>query len=321
MSHPSASLVDIGDGVAAFVVHSKMNAIDTQILEFGFKALDKVKSDFEGMVVGNEHDSAFSAGANLKDLLTHIDNKNFTAIDGMLQTFQAFNQMMKYASFPTVSAIHHLALGGGCEIGLHTATQILAGETYSGLVEAGVGLLPAGGGCKELAIRAHELAAMGENADPMPFLQRAFMLIGMAKVSTSGFDAIQMGLYPHTAEISLSADHLLLRAKTKVKQMAQGGYIAKTPDKRVKVIGDPGIQTFKMMLYNMVQGGMISQYDAVIGEKIATIICGGNVDGGELVTESFLLKLERELFVDLCRNQQTRDRIDHMLKVGKPLRN
>jgi 3-hydroxyacyl-CoA dehydrogenase len=321
MSHPSVSLVDIGDGVAAFVIHSKMNAIDTQILEFGFKALDQVKKNFLGMVVGNEHGTAFSAGANLKDLLVNIDNKNFKAIDGMLQTFQAFNQMMKYASFPTVSAIHHLALGGGCEIGLHTAAQILAGEVYSGLVEAGVGLLPAGGGCKELAIRAYDLAAMGENADPMPFLQRAFMLIGMAKVSTSGFDAIQMGLYPQTAEVSLSADHLILRAKTKVQQMALGGYIPKIADRKIKVIGDPGVQTFKMMLYNMVQGGMISKYDGVIGESIATILCGGNVDGGELVSESYLLKLERDLFVDLCRNQQTRDRIDHMLKVGKPLRN
>ncbi len=230
-------------------------------------------------------------------------------------------QLLKYAPFPVIACPHGLTLGGGCEVSLHADTQLVAGETYAGLVEVGVGLIPAGGGTKELALRAYDLAAMGERTDPMSFLQKAFMLIGMAQTSTSGYEAIEMGLYPNTAKTTLSKDRQTAQAKFLAIEALQMGYRTPTPRTGIKVEGDPGIQTFKLMLYNMVQGLQISEYDAFLGEKIATILCGGEVDRGTLVDEQFFLDLERNIFVDLCKNQKTEARIEHMLKTGKPLRN
>ena len=185
----------------------------------------------------------------------------------------------------------------------------------------GVGLIPAGGGTKELALRAYELMGLTERGDPMPFLQRAFMLIGMAKTSSSGHEAIEMGLFPATTKVSLSRDHLTERAKRLALGLVSEGYVPRSPATCIKVVGDPGIQTFRMMLYNMVEGKQISPYDAVIGEKIATVLCGGEVDSGTVVDEQWFLDLERRVFLELCQQKNTADRIEHMLKTGKPLRN
>ncbi|MGE0172277.1 MAG: 3-hydroxyacyl-CoA dehydrogenase/enoyl-CoA hydratase family protein [Oligoflexales bacterium] len=321
LSTPSVSLVDIGDGVACLTFHSKMNAVNTEILNFGFKAVDHVAKNFDGMLIANENDSAFSAGADLKEITSFIEKSDWNSIESMLKNFQGLTQAVKFAPFPTVACAHDLVLGGGCEFAMHTSRQIVAGETYAGLVEIGVGLLPAGGGTKELAIRAYNYAAMGEKADPMPFLQKAFFLIGMAKVSTSGYEAVEMGLLPNTATVTLSKDHLVHRGKLRLLNILEVGYEPRSAETRIQVVGDPGIQTFKMILYNMVQSRLISEYDAFIGEKIATILCGGPVDSGQLVTEAYLLQLERDLFVELCHQKKTQDRILHMLKTGKPLRN
>lgn len=320
LSNKSASVLDLGDGIACLTFHSKMNAIDNNIIEMTQKAIACVDTQFAALVIANEGE-AFSAGANLKQILEAIDKKDFTSIENLLRNFQGTMQLLKYAPFPSISCPHSLTLGGGCEVSLHTTQQMLTMETYAGLVEIGVGLIPAGGGTKELALRAYEQMELGERVDPMAYLQRAFLLIGMARTSASGPEAIEMGLYPRHAAYSLSRDHQVLRAKMLALELVQRGYAPPTPKTAIPVIGDPGIQTFKMMLYNMVEGRQISAYDAVIAEHVATVLCGGAIDPGQTVSESYLLDLERQAFLALCHESKTRDRIEHMLKSGKPLRN
>lgn len=320
LSNKSASVVDIGNGIACLTFHSKMNSIDFDITDMTMKAVEKVKKDFDGLVVGNEG-QAFSAGANIKMILDSIHNKKFDDIDRLLREFQGALQMVKFAPFPTVSCPFGMTLGGGCEVAMHTTWRMAAGETYSGLVEMGVGLIPAGGGTKELALRSYEKMSLAERGDPMQFLQRAFLLIGMARVSSSGHEAVEMGLYPETTTISLSKEHSILKAKQLARTLADQGYVPRSPAQGVKVVGDPGIQTFKLMLYNMVEGRQISAYDALIGEKVATVLCGGEIDAGTPVGEQWFLDLERRVFLELCQQKNTADRIEHMLKTGKPLRN
>jgi len=320
LSNKGASLVNIGDGVACLTFHSKMNTLNDDIIKLTFEAIEKVKRNFDAMVIGNAAEN-FSAGADLRNFVKLIDAKDFKGVDQMLRMFQGAMQMIKFAPFPTVSCPHQLTLGGGCEVSLHTTTQVLSGETYAGLVEIGVGLIPAGGGTKELALRAYKYIENADKGDPMPFLQRAFQLIGMAKVSTSGHEAIEMGLYPRHARVSLSRPHQILRAKEEALHLHRAGYVAASAAESIPVIGDAGIQTFKLGLYNMMQSGFITEYEALIGEKIATVLCGGAIDGGQTVSEQYLLDLERDVFVELCQQPKTRERIEHMLKNGKPLRN
>ncbi|SME96919.1 3-hydroxyacyl-CoA dehydrogenase/enoyl-CoA hydratase family protein [Pseudobacteriovorax antillogorgiicola] len=320
LSSKNASLVDIGDGVACLTFHSKMNALNSDICEQTIKAVEKVQADFDGLVIGNDGE-VFSAGADLREVIGACKEKKFEELDGFLRRFQGAVQMIKYAPFPSVSCPQGLVLGGGCEVSLHASRQLVANDTFAGLVEVGVGLIPGGGGTKELALRAYKQMDLTEMGDPMPFLQRAFMLIGMARTSTSGQEAIEMGLYPQTAEVIISRDHQIDRAKKMVLEMFGRGYMPPIPAQGIKVVGDPGIQTFKMMLYNMVQGRQISEYDAFIGEKVATVLCGGEIDGGQRVNEQYFLDLERRVFLELCTEQKTQDRIEHMLKTGKPLRN
>lgn len=320
LSNESASLVDIGDGVACLTFHSKMNAIDMGTIDMIRQAAEHTSKNFLGLVIANDGDN-FSAGANLKYMLDLISKQDFKSIDTMLRQFQGALSMVKFAPFPSVACPHGLTLGGGCEVALHATERLCAGETYSGLVEMGVGLIPAGGGTKELALRAYDLMNLTERGDPMPFLQRAFMLIGMARTSTSGQETREMGLFPASTRVSLSRGHQISRAKNWVLDMVSSGYAPVTPRTNVKVVGDPGIQTFKLMLYNMMEGRQISPYDAFVGEKVATVLCGGEVDGGQSVDETYFLDLERRMFLDLCHERKTAERIEYMLKNGKPLRN
>ncbi|MEY4631921.1 MAG: 3-hydroxyacyl-CoA dehydrogenase [Pseudomonadota bacterium] len=321
MDSKSATLKDLGEGVACIEFHTKMNAVDRLMLETMQKSIAAVTRDFDALVIGNEADN-FSAGANLKEISELIRKNEFTTIDTFIREFQGTVQMIKFAPFPSVSCPRGMVLGGGCEIALHASLRVAAGETYAGLVEAGVGVIPAGGGTKELALRAYDYAAMGERADPMQFLQRAFLLIGMAKVSTSGFDACEMGLMPQgTTLVTLARDHQIEQAKQEALHMVRRGYIPAQPRTGIPVVGDPGIQTFKLMLYNMVEGRQISRHDALVAEKMATVLCGGEVDPGSVVSEQGFLDLERRGFVELCREPKTLERIEHMLKTGQALRN
>lgn len=320
LSNKGASIVDIGDGVATLTFHSKMNAIDFDLIEMMQKSVATVQARFDGLVIANDA-ANFSAGANLKMVLEAINNKKWQDIDHLLRNFQGALQLLKFAPFPTVSCPAGITLGGGCEVALHTTERVAAAETYAGLVEMGVGVIPAGGGTKELALRAYEYMDFAERGDPMHFLQKAFFLIGMARVSGSAHEAVEMGLFPRTTSISMSRDHTLDMAKRHIQAMVRDGYVPRSPANAVKVVGDPGIQTFRLALYNMTAGGQISAYDAHIGEKVATVLCGGEVDAGTIVNEQYFLDLERRVFVELCQQEKTAARIEHMLKTGTPLRN
>lgn len=320
LTNRSGSLLDLGDGVACLVFHSKMNTINDELIELTQQSVAKVTDDFDGLIIGNDGDH-FSAGANLKSIVEFIEQKAFDKIDAMIRGFQGALQLIKFAPFPSVSCPHGLTLGGGCEVSLHTSRTLLANDTFAGLVEVGVGLVPAGGGTKELALRAYNLMNLAERGDPSAFIQRAFMLIGMGQVSNSGLHAIEMGVYPQTAQVSISKERQVLRAKAMVQELIDLGYAPPIPAQGISVLGDPGIQTIKLMLYNMQEGRQISPYDAYLGEQIATILCGGEVDSGTKLSEQQFLDLERRVFVDLCRQEKTKERIVHMLKTGKPLRN
>ncbi len=320
MGIKNASLVDIGDGVACLTFHSRMNALDSSMIEFILKSIPKVSESFDAMVIGNEGE-AFSAGANLKEVLEVISKKDWPTLDRFIRSFQGATQMLKFAPFPVVAATHGLVLGGGCEVALHAAHRVAAAETYAGLVEIGVGLLPAGGGTKELALRCYDTMGLAERPDPMQFLQRAFLLIGMARTSSSAHEAVDMGLFPATTTISISRDHIVARAKSQALHMVSCGYAPPLPRTDIKVLGDPGVQTFRMMLYNMVEQKQVSKHDAFIAERIARVLCGGEIDGGQTVSEAYLLDLEREAFVELCQTEKTFARIEYMLKNGSPLRN
>jgi 3-hydroxyacyl-CoA dehydrogenase len=320
LSNKSASLVDLGDGVACLAFHSKMNAIDMDIIEMIQKSVAKVAQSFGALVIGNDAPN-FSAGANLKMILEAIKGDRLGDVERLLREFQGALSLVKFAPFPSVSCPGGLTLGGGCEVALHTTWRMAAGETYAGLVEMGVGLIPAGGGTKELALRAYETMSVADRGDPMPFLTRAFMLIGTARTSGSAHEAVEMGLFPPMTKIALSKEHCVVKAKELALAEVRLGYVPRTPAAGIKVVGDPGVQTIRMMLYNMAEGKKISAYDAAIGTKVATVLCGGEVDAGTEVGEPWFMDLERKAFLDLCREEKTAQRIEHMLTTGKPLRN
>jgi 3-hydroxyacyl-CoA dehydrogenase len=237
----------------------------------------------------------------------------------MVANFQATSQRIKYSLVPVVAAVRGLALGGGCEFQMHAARTVVHLESYIGLVEAGVGLLPAGGGLKELAVRASQAA--GPGGDVFALLKPAFEAVAMAKVSASAMEAKELGLLRPGDVIGFNAYELLHIAKQQALALAESGYRPPLPARRIAVAGDVGIATFKMLLVNMLEGRFISPHDYEIATRIATVLCGGEVDRGSLVDEEWLLKLEREHFVALAQMPKTQERITHMLKTGKPLRN
>jgi 3-hydroxyacyl-CoA dehydrogenase len=319
--NPSAQLIDIGDGVAALVFHSKMNTVNPQITDMIEKSLDKVAQDFYGMVIANDAPN-FSAGADIRDFMSAIHGKKYEYIDTMEKAFHGTMCRLKFASFPIVSCPTGLTLGGGCEVSLHTSRQILGAETFAGLVEAGVGLLPAGGGTKELALRAYERAMDTEDGDPMPFLWKSLWLIAHARRSASGFDALEMGLYsPLKAQVYLSREHLTQKAKTLVLNLEAQGFMPAVPRRSIKVVGNRGIALMEAKLDTLVSERKISEYDRFIASRVARILCGGEVPEGTLRAEQDLLDLERIYFVELCQQPKTLERIEYMLKNGQPLKN
>ena len=321
LSNKAASLLNMGDGVSLLVFHTKMNALDMDLLELTQKALEATGKNFDAMVIGNQG-PAFSAGANLKMLAEFIEKKNWDGIDQMLRTSQGTLQMLKYAPFPTVACPHGMTLGGGCEVSLHTSHRLVTAETYAGLVEVGVGLIPGAGGTKELALRAYDAAMGGEKTDPTSFIQKSFQLIAMGQVSSSGYHARAMGLYPESRTlVTMSREHQLSEAKDMARFAVRMGYLPSSPRSGIKVLGDGGLNTFRMALYNMVQGKMISPYDSFVGEKVALVLCGGEIEAGTPVDEAWFLDLERRAFIELCQQEKTKERILFMLANGKPLRN
>jgi len=303
-SNAGASLKDLADGVLCVEFHSKLNSLGLDAIEMVEAGLRETEANFEATVIANQGE-AFSAGANLMLVLLAAQDEDWPQLDAMIRRFQQMNQSIKYAAKPVVAAPFGRTLGGGCEIALHAHRRQASAECYIGLVELGVGLIPAGGGCKELMAR--------KNA------QRAFELIGRAEVSTSAEDARRIGLLSEADDISMNSDRLIDDAKALALASAPG--YAPLSRKEIKVGGEATFALLKLGAWTFQQGGYISEYDQSLGEKLAYVLSGGRLSGEQLVSEEYLLDLEREAFLSLCGNPKTQERMAHTLKTGKPLRN
>jgi 3-hydroxyacyl-CoA dehydrogenase len=313
-----ASVIDLGDGVFCLEFHTKMNAIGGEILAMVHKAVRRTEAEGLGLVIANEG-TMFSAGANLMLLVMAIAEGAYDEIAMTVKGFQKAMMAIKYAKIPVVAAPHNLVMGGGCETCLHADAMVPHAETYMGLVEIGVGLLPAGGGTKEMAIRAIKLAEEND-IDASPFIFKNFMNIAMAKVSMSAAELGPMGFMRHGDAITMDIDKRIHDAKLKAIALA-ANYRPTRPLTDLKAPGRSVAASIKSQLWNMRMGGYISEYDQFLAGTIADVITGGDVPAGTLITEEYLLDLEREAFVRLCGQKKTLERIQHMLKKGKPLRN
>ena len=309
---------DAGDGIAVVSFKTKMHTVNDQVLDGLQEAIGIAERKFAGLVLWQPKEP-FSAGADLSGALGLLQAGRLDAFEAMVANFQATSQRIKYALVPVVAAVRGLALGGGCEFQMHSARTVAHLESYVGLVEAGVGLLPAGGGLKELAVRASDAA--GPNGDVFAELKKTFETVAMGKVSTSAMEARELGLLRQEDVVAFNAFELLHVARAQARGLAERGYRPPLPARAIRVAGDVGIATFRMLLVNMLEGRFISAYDEEIATRIATVLCGGEVDRGAVVDEAWLLQLERRHFVELAQQPKTQERIAHMLKTGKPLRN
>lgn len=305
-SNPGASLVDLGDGVLCLEFHSKMNAIGEDALRMMDRAYELLSGSFEGMVIANEGEN-FSVGANLVLLLTAAQAGDFDAIGETIHHFQQCMLRMKYAPKPVVAALFSRALGGGCEIVLQSHRVQASAEAYIGLVEVGVGLIPAAGGCKECVIR-------------FPKVDKAFETIGNAKVSGSAQEAKALGFLRECDRISMNPEFLIGDAKQFVLELVKS-YVPGAPRTDIMAGGEPAYARMRLAAWHLLESGMISEHDFTIGEKLAFILSGGRVRAGSAISEQNLLDLEREAFLSLLGMPKSQQRIEHMLKTGKPLRN
>ncbi|MBL8425871.1 MAG: 3-hydroxyacyl-CoA dehydrogenase/enoyl-CoA hydratase family protein [Dechloromonas sp.] len=310
--------VDAGIGIIS--VKSKMHTIGNEVLDGVIAAVRQAEGTLDGVVVW--HEAPFAVGANLQQVSEAIAAGQFDLLEQTVEKFQRASQTLKYAQVPVVAAVQGMALGGGCEFVMHAGKRVMALESYIGLVEAGVGLIPAGGGCKEFAVRAADWAAQSNvPGEVFNYLQNAFMTIAMAKVAKSAHEAIDYGFAKPSDTILFNANELLWVAIREARAMADAGYAPPTMARAIPVAGKNGIATFEMMLVNMKEGGMISAHDYLVARSAAVALCGGEVETGSLVDEEWLITVERQLFVELLKNPLTQARIKHMLETGKPLRN
>jgi 3-hydroxyacyl-CoA dehydrogenase len=307
-----------GDGIAVLSFKTKMNTISDGVLAGIQQAIDVAERDFQGLVLWQSKEP-FSAGADLSGAMASLAAGKVDEFSAMVANFQATSMRIKYALVPVVAAVRGMALGGGCEFQMHAARTVFALESYVGLVEAGVGLLPAGGGLKEIASRVG--LAAGPGGDVFAGLKPYFETVAMGKVSASAFEAQEMKLARENDVVVFNAFELLHVARAQARALAEAGWRPALPPRQIPVAGDVGIATFKMMLVNMLEGRFISEHDMEVSTRIATVLCGGDVDRGALVDEDWLLRLEREHFVALAQMPKTQDRIKYTLANGKPLRN
>ena len=319
-TNPGASLIDIGDGVACLEFHSKMNSIGGDTVAMLNFAVDEVERNFKGLVVGNQGGN-FSAGANIMMILLAAQEEEWDDINLAVHALQQAIMKLRYSSKPVVTAPYGMTLGGGCEIAIHGNRVRAAAETYIGLVEVGVGVIPAGGGTKEMTMRAMDAAQKAPDADPLSFLKKTFETIGMGKVATSAQEAKSWGFFRDIDSISMNGDRLIADAKQEVLNLDASGFVAPVRREDIFVMGEAGEAAMKLALHMMKQGGFVSDHDVLIGKKLAHIMCGGSMNHSAYVSEQYLLDLEREAFVSLCGERKTQERIAAMLKTGKPLRN
>ncbi|MFC3835343.1 MULTISPECIES: 3-hydroxyacyl-CoA dehydrogenase/enoyl-CoA hydratase family protein [Deinococcus] len=318
-----ASVVDLGDGVLLAEWHAKMNALGEDQLR-SVQDAHKLVQDmgYAGLVVGNQGEN-FSAGANLPLILSQAQADEWDELDDIIKQFQQVTTSLRFSPHPTVAAPFGLTLGGGAEFTLHADHVVASAELYMGLVEVGVGLIPGGGGTKEMLLRFTDMQQPGQQlgATLLPAVQRAFELIGTAKVSTSALEARNLGFLRDTDTVAMNKNHILQDAKRQVLALAPG-YVQPVPRHDIPVMGDAAIAAIKSALYGMHQGGYITDYDLVVSEQLARVLSGGTGNNRTAkVSEQHLLDLEREAFLTLLGKKGTQQRIDHMLKTGKPLRN
>jgi 3-hydroxyacyl-CoA dehydrogenase len=323
-----ASLVDLGDGVGCIEFHSKMNAIGADIVSLITQSLKRggAGDNFDAFVITNDAQN-FSVGANLMLLLMSAQEEEWDDIDLAIRQFQGMTQAIKFSPKPVVIAPFGLTLGGGCEMSLHAAARQPHAELYMGLVEVGVGLLPGGGGCKEMLLRAVDSARFirpdgrGESVEMMEAIKKAFETIATAKVATSAHEARGLGFLSDPDRITMNRELVLSDAKSRALELVRAGY--EPPVIRVDIPA-PGaniLATLKLGVHLMRQGEYISEHEQKLGTRIAEVLCGGNVTPGTPVSEQYLLDLEREAFKSLCGERKTQERIQYTLKTGKTLRN
>ena len=323
-----ASLVDLGDGVGCIEFHSKMNSLGADIISLIAQALkpDGPGANFDAFVIANDA-ANFSVGANLMLLLMAVQEEEWEEVDLVIRQFQGMTQAIKFSPKPVVAAPFGLTLGGGTEISLHAAARQPHAELYAGLVEVGVGLLPGGGGCKEMLLRAIDSATLirpdgrGESVEVMEAVKRAFETIAMAKVATSVHEAKRLGFVSDSDGITMNRERVLADAKARALEMVRGSYEAPLMRADVPAPGENILAALKMGVYLMRQGDFISDHEVKIGNKVAEVLCGGNVTPGTPVSEQYILDLEREAFKSLCGEKKTQERIQYTLKTGKTLRN
>jgi 3-hydroxyacyl-CoA dehydrogenase len=310
---------DIGDGILNLEFQSKMNTIGGDVLAGINKAIDIAQKDFQGLVVGNQA-ANFSVGANIGMIFMMAVEQEYDELNYAIKYFQDTMMRMRYSSIPTISAPHGMALGGGCEISLHADKVVAAAETYMGLVEFGVGVIPGGGGSKEMALRASDSFRKGDVE--LNILQENFLTIGMAKVSTSAHEAFDLGLLQKGKDVVVvNKDRQIATAKAHAKLMAESGYTQPAKRNDVKILGKQALGMFLVGTDSMKDSKYISEHDMKIANKLAYVMAGGDLSEPTLVTEQYLLDIEREAFLSLCTERKTLERIQHMLKTGKPLRN
>jgi 3-hydroxyacyl-CoA dehydrogenase len=314
--NPGASLVDLGDGVGCLELHSPKNAIGGDIVRLLTETL-RPDSDalrrFEAFVITGDADQ-FSVGANLMQLLLAVQEDEWDEVDLMVRAFQNMTSAIKFCPRPVIAAPFGFCFGGGAEIALSAVRRQVHAELYMGLVETGVGLLPAGGGCKEMALHAD--ASGGQDA-----LRKNFETVALAKVSTSAVEARRLGFVSQGDRITMNRERLLTDAKHLARAIADAGYAPPAPRTDIPAAGESVLATLKLGVYLMREGEFISDHDVKVANRVAHVMCGGNVSPGTLVTEQYLLDLEREGFLSLCGEKKTQERIAHTLKTGKPLRN
>ena len=310
---------DIGDGILNLEFQSKMNTIGGDVLTGINKAIDLAEKEYQGLVIGNQA-ANFSVGANIGMIFMMAVEQEYDELNSAIKYFQDTMMRMRYSSIPTISAPHGMTLGGGCEISLHADKIVAAAETYMGLVEFGVGVIPGGGGSKEMALRASD--SFSEGDVELNALQKNFLTIGMAKVSTSAYEAFDLGLLQKGKDtIVVNKERQIATAKAHAKLMAESGYTQPVKRKNIKVLGKQALGMFLVGTDSMEHSKYISAHDQKIANKLAYVMAGGDLSEPTMVTEQYLLDIEREAFLSLCSERKTLERIQHMLKTGKPLRN
>jgi 3-hydroxyacyl-CoA dehydrogenase len=314
-----ATLHDLGNGVACLEFHTKMNALDEDIMNMAVEAMQRLETDFDGLVVGNEADN-FSAGANLFMMVVGAQQGMWDMLDAAVRKLQDINMQMRYSPKPVVIAPAGLTLGGGCEITMHGSRVVAAGETYIGLVELGAGVIPAGGGTKEMLRRIVNPVMRVENAEPLAALQRSFLQMGQARVATSAAEAQSMNILGPADRIVMNRDHLLTEAKKEVLHMVSTGYKPPAPEP-IYAAGRDALAAIRIGAWMFAEGNYITQYDHHIAGKLAYVMCGGELTRPQWVSEQYILDLEREAILSLFGEQRTQARMWNILQTGKPLRN